>query len=150
MFKEEDHKRKPKGTPEGGQFCSSDNVNNELSEPSNKNKEIKQAVTDLSGLNAEQTKRQILNKQQVENKTEKVKLTKQEWALFYERIGKIKKEGHYIPKTSNGEMIIPIETDDSSVLVIASGTYQTPKVNYAVRCKSNNHLYEIIERLTKI
>lgn len=75
------------------------------------------------------------------------RLSKQEWAKFYERIGKIKKEGHYIPKTTKGEMIIPIETEDSYVLVIANGTYQTPKVNFAVRFENNNDMYDTIERL---
>ncbi|MDE7330301.1 MAG: hypothetical protein K2N30_04330 [Clostridia bacterium] len=77
-------------------------------------------------------------------------LTKQEWAMFYERIGKIKKEGHYVPKTEKGDMLIPIETKDSNVLVIASGTYQNPKVKFTVRCKSNAHLYKIIDKLENL
>ncbi len=77
-------------------------------------------------------------------------LTKQEWAMFYERIGKIKKEGHYVPKTAKGEMLIQIETKDSNVLVVAFGTYQNPKVKFVVRCKSNAHLYKIIDKLENL
>ena len=77
-------------------------------------------------------------------------LTSQEWAMFYERIGKIKKEGHFVPRLKNGDMIIPIETDKSNIVVIARGTYEKPKVKYTLRCKSNDRMYEIIERLEDI
>ncbi len=72
------------------------------------------------------------------------KLNKQEWAMFYERIGKIKKEGHYVPKTAKGEMLIQIETKDSNVLVFASGTYQNPKVKSIVRFKNKESMYRMM------
>ena len=82
-----------------------------------------------------------------DRKKNKIKLSKQEWALFYERIGKIKREGHSVRKMKNGNMIIPIETDDSSVLVVANGSYQTPKVIFTVRFESNEEMYKILEEL---
>lgn len=77
-------------------------------------------------------------------------LTKQELAMFFERIGKIKKEGHYVPKTAKGEMLIQIETKDSNVLVVATGTYQNPKINHAFRFARNDEMYKVIEILEDI
>ena len=81
------------------------------------------------------------------SESRKPQLSRQEWAMFYERIGKIKAEGHSVTKTSNGDMLIPIETKDSNVLVVANGTYKKPKVKSTLRCKSNDHLYKIIDKL---
>lgn len=77
-------------------------------------------------------------------------LTKQEWAMFYERIGKIKKEGHYVPKTAKGEMLIQIETKDSNVLVVAFGNYKNPRIKRAFRFARNDEMYKIIETLEDI
>lgn len=79
-----------------------------------------------------------------------VNLSKQEWAMFYERIGKIKNEGHYVPKTSNGEMIIPIETAKSNVIILAKGTHQRPIVKLALRFENNEYMYRMIEILEDI
>lgn len=80
-----------------------------------------------------------------ENQRPNVKLTSQEWAMFYERIGKIKKEGHYTAQTAAGDMLIPIETRDSNVLIIAGGTYQKPVVKLALRFKNQDAMYSIIK-----
>lgn len=81
------------------------------------------------------------------SESRKPQLSRQEWAMFYERIGKIKAEGHSVTKTSNGDMLIPIETKDSNVLVIANGTYKKPNVKFAVRFENNRDMYDTIERL---
>lgn len=80
----------------------------------------------------------------------KADLTKQELAMFYERIGKIKKEGHYVPKTAKGDMLIQIQAKDSNVLVIASGTYLNPKIKYAIRFEHNDEMFKIVEALEDI
>lgn len=85
-----------------------------------------------------------------DRKKNKIDLSKQEWAMLYERIGKIKKEGHYVCTTKNGDMLIPIETNKSNVLVIASGSYQNPKVKYAVRFYNKDYMYRMIERLEEV
>lgn len=90
----------------------------------------------------------IYNSEPVQPSTSKApKLTKQEWAMFYERVGKIKKERHFVSKTKNGDMIIPIETEDSNVLVVASGSYATPKVKLISRFKNKIDMYDTIEVL---
>lgn len=71
-------------------------------------------------------------------------LSKKEWAMFYERIGKIKREGYYVPKTKKGEMLISIETEEDNMLVIATGSYQKPKVKASFRIEDKDELYKII------
>lgn len=127
VFDERKHKRVPKGTAEGGQFAGSDGSGGTRKATFAEEKRMKEL-----GLNKSSS------------------LSKQEWAIFYERIGKIKNEGHNVTKTTMGDMIIPIETNDSNVIVIANGTYQNPKVKNTLRCKSNDHMYEIIARLEKL
>lgn len=106
--------------------------------------------SDRDKLAATLERRSAFNNRQYSKSSSRITLSKQEWAMFYERIGKIKKEGHYVPKTASGKMIIPIETKDSNVLVIASGTYEKPNAEYEMRCKSSDHMYEIIARIEKI
>ena len=50
-----------------------------------------------------------------------VKLTKQELAIWYEKIGEIKR-GYYFKKTSMGEYLIPVKNK----VVFTSGTYENP------------------------
>ncbi len=139
MFNENDHPRDG-----DGKFTEK---NGAVTESSKKVKSVEAAIKDFEGLSAEQTKQKILSEQ---NSNSGVNLSKQEWAMFYERLGKIKKEGHYVPKTSNGEMIISLETDGSNVIVIAKGTYQYPIVRVALRFENNEYMYRMIEKLEEL
>ena len=91
--------------------------------------------TDLGNMSA----KDLAGKLQMPN------LTKQEWALFYERIGKIKAEGHFVPKSPNGDMMIGIESENDCVLVITGGTYMKPKVKKIIRFTKKQDLYDFIE-----
>ena len=55
--------------------------------------------------------------------TQKAKntLTKQEFAIWYQKIGEIKR-GFNVARNKNGEMLIPI----GNKIVITSGTYENP------------------------
>lgn len=126
MFDESKVTRVPKGSPEGGQFTSHDG--NDGTHKATPAEERRMAELGLST----------------------ARLSKREWAIFYERIGKIKKEGHFVAKTKDGIMLIPIEINESNVLIMASGTYEKPKVKCTFRCKNQEQMYDLISELGEI
>lgn len=123
MFDESKHKRVPKGNPEGGRFAK---------------------TSDGAGGTHEATEAE--KKRMNELGINKPNLTKQEWAIFYDRMSDIK-NGHYVDKLPNGDMIVPIETNERGVLVIASGKYGNEKVKEIKAFKDKDYMYDMIERL---
>ena len=81
-----------------------------------------------------------------EHAKKKVELTSQEWAMFYERMGDIKR-GDHVDKLPNGDIIIPIETKERMVLVIASGKYGKEKFKLAISYRDRDYMYDLLGEL---
>ena len=73
-----------------------------------------------------------------ENKT----LSKKEFAVWYQKIGEIKRGG-YVDKMSNGDKLIPIDNK----IVITSGTYDKPKLNRVLNFPSEEDMFEGLQAL---
>ena len=65
-----------------------------------------------------------------------VKLTKQELAIWYEKIGEIKR-GYWCPKLINGHYLIPVKNK----VIFTSGTYEEPEIGKLLRFSNE---YEVI------
>lgn len=74
------------------------------------------------------------------------KLNKQEWAMYYQRLGDIKRGG-YVDTLPGGDMLIPIETNQRGVIIISKGAYGKEKVKSIHTFKDKDYMYDMIGRL---
>lgn len=77
-----------------------------------------------------------------------VKLTKQDWARIYHKLGEIK-QGGAVGKV-DGDMIIPLtkmSDTDTPKIVIVAGTYENPKMKLAIPFNSEEEMFDMLEKL---
>ncbi len=96
--------------------------------------------------NPEQDKKNIIQTQN-NNTPNKGTLTKQEWALWYKAVAEYKKLGYWEHETPNGNGILKIETNNSTKIVITSGTYENPKAMSIYSFKNNEDILDFIKEL---
>ncbi len=96
-----------------------------------------------------------IKKQQLEDKynselpgkTNKEQLTKQEWALWYKVVVENKKLGYWAEELDNGDVLLKVETEKSTKLVITSGTFEQPKVKAVYSFSNSDEMNDYIEVL---
>lgn len=75
-------------------------------------------------------------------KTRKASLSKKEFAVWYQKIGEIKRGGH-VDTMSNGYKLIPI----GNKIVVTSGTYEKPKAKGVLVFPSEDEMFNGLEEL---
>lgn len=78
-----------------------------------------------------------------------IKLTKQEWALWYKAISETKALGYWSEKTEDGNAILTIENNGKHKIVITSGTFATPKAKEVYSFSNSDKMNDFIKELKK-
>lgn len=84
----------------------------------------------------------------VQSHSDKVNLTKQEWALWYKAVGENKALGYWANELSDGNAILKIETETSCKIVITGGTFENPKAIEMYCFEDANEMDDFIGALT--
>ena len=71
-------------------------------------------------------------------------LTKKEFAVWYKKLGEIKRGG-YVDKMSNGNKLIPI----GNKIVVTSGTYEKPKAKMVFEFENEERMFDYVNRKRK-
>lgn len=77
-------------------------------------------------------------------KTRNTSLSKKEFAVWYQKIGEIKRGGH-VDTMSNGDKLIPI----GNKIVVTSGTYEKPKSKIVFEFKNEEKMFENLEKISR-
>ena len=88
--------------------------------------------------------RQNTSYEDIIGENKKSTLTSQEKAMWYERVGGIKRLKHWAPQTKDGCYLIKIENKDDHKLVFTSGTYAKPKVEAVYAFDSSDEIDDFI------
>ena len=75
-----------------------------------------------------------------ENKT----LSKKEFAVWYQKIGEIKRGG-YVDKMSNGDKLVAIDNK----IAVTTGSYEKPKLKMVLEFKSEENMFSWIEAIRR-
>ncbi len=75
-------------------------------------------------------------------KLKRSSLSKKEFAVWYQKLGEIKRGGH-VDTMSNSDKLIPI----GNKIVVTSGTYEDPKAKIVFEFESEEKMFENLEKL---
>ena len=83
----------------------------------------------------------------------KVSLTKKEFAVFYQKLGEIKRGG-YVDRNEKGEMYIPLEEQDEKgdihhKIVLNGGNYVNPKIKRVFEFENGTAMQDFLLELER-
>ena len=80
-------------------------------------------------------------------KSDKSKLTSQEWAVWYKAVAENKKLGYWAEELPNGDALLRVENNNAHKLVITSGTFEEPKAKAIFEFDNSDDLIDFVEKL---